>query len=227
MEIMPYRDEHGIRPSERQPVEAVVATGWRAGASLLNGETVVLRELRQSDASSLLAMLSTEEVSRFISPPPTSVEGFERFITWTHRQRAAGTYVCFAVTIRGFDTAIGIFQIRALDEAFGSAEWGFAIGSPFWGQGVFQEAAALVLDFTFDTLGTHRLEARAAVVNGRGQGALRKLGAVQEALLRHSLRRGDTTLDQLLYTILAEEWRARRAPVSTVRKPLAGSLSIH
>ena len=76
---------------------------------------VTLRELRLSDAPSLLAMLSTEEVSRFISPPPTTVEGFERFIAWTHRERAAGNYVCFAVVPHGMDTAIGIFQVRQLE----------------------------------------------------------------------------------------------------------------
>ncbi len=39
----------------------------------------------------------TVEVSRFISPPPTTVEGFERFILWAQRERQAGNYACFAV----------------------------------------------------------------------------------------------------------------------------------
>ena len=121
---------------------------------------MILRELRASDAPSLFALLTTEEVARFISPPPTTVEGFEKFIAWTMRQRTAGTYACFAVTLRGYDTAIGIFQIREMEPGFGTGEWGFAIGSPFWGTGVFQEGAELVLDFAFETVGVHRLEAR-------------------------------------------------------------------
>ena len=170
---------------------------------------MVLRELRLSDAASLFAMLTTEEVSRFISPPPSTVEGFERFISWTHRQRAAGTYVCFAVTLKGFDTAVGIFQVRELEAGFGTAEWGFAIGSPFWGTGVFQEGAKLVADFAFDVLGVHRLEARAAVRNGRGNAALQKIGAVQEAVLRKSFLRNGEYLDQVLYAIVEEDWRVR------------------
>ena len=129
---------------------------------------MVLRELRASDAASLFALLTTEEVSRFISPPPSTVEGFERFIAWTLRQRVAGTYACFAVTVAGFDTAIGIFQVRETEPDFGTAEWGFAIGSAFWGTGVFQDGAELAIDFAFATLGVHRLEARAAAKNGRG-----------------------------------------------------------
>ena len=85
------------------------------------------------------------------------------------------------------DTAIGIFQVRQLEPGFATAEWGFAIGSAFWGTGMFLDGAQLVVNFAFDVIGTHRLEARAAVKNGRGNGALRKLGATQEGVLRRSL----------------------------------------
>ena len=207
MEKMPYQvelDTVTILPS----IANVVSSDWQQGLPTLRGEQVVLRELRTSDAASLFAMLTTEEVSRFISPPPTTVAGFEGFINWTLRQRAAGTYACFAVTVAGFDTAIGIFQVRELESGFGTAEWGFAIGSAFWGTGVFQEGADLVLDFAFETLGVHRLEARAAVLNGRGNGALLKMGAVQECLLRKSFVRNGRSLDQVLYSILDSDWRA-------------------
>ena len=213
MEKMPYQvelDTVTILPS----IGDVVSSDWQHGLPTLRGEQVVLRELRTSDAASLFAMLTTEEVSRFISPPPTTVEGFEGFINWTLRQRTAGTYACFAVTVAGFDTAIGIFQVRSTEPGFGTAEWGFAIGSDFWGTGVFQEGAELVVDFAFETLGTHRLEARAAVKNGRGNGALQKLGAVQECLLRKSFHKNGEYLDQVLYALLDMDWRGSRAPMT-------------
>src|SRR5689334_13912087 len=72
-----------------------IASDWKAKAPVLLGSRVALRELRLSDASALLSVLTTEEVTRFISPPPTTVEGFERFITWANARRAAGTYICF------------------------------------------------------------------------------------------------------------------------------------
>jgi RimJ/RimL family protein N-acetyltransferase len=154
-------------------------------------------------------------VTRFISPPPTSVEGFERFIAWTHRERAAGRYVCFAVAPNGMDAAIGLLQVRQLDPGFTTAEWGFAIGSQFWGTGVFLDAANLVVEFAIEEMGVHRLEARAAVANGRGNGALRKFGAHQEGILRKSFLRNGEYLDQVLWTILHDEWRRRRATWST------------
>jgi ribosomal-protein-alanine N-acetyltransferase len=215
MEKMPFRDENPAMDVQAVIHAAsgvsVTSTDWRNGLPTLAGSKLTLRDLRLSDAPSLLAMLATEEVSRFISPPPTTVEGFERFIAWTHRERAAGNYVCFAVVPEGTDTAVGLFQVRQLEPGFGTGEWGFAIGSPYWGSGIFLEGARLVVNFAFEIIGVHRLEARAAVQNGRGNGALRKLGAVQEGVLRKSFLRNGEYLDQVLWTIMDEDWRQAKA----------------
>jgi RimJ/RimL family protein N-acetyltransferase len=164
-----------------------------------------------SDASALLEMLALDEVARFISPPPTSVDGFERFIAWAHRERAAGRHICLAVVPDGMDTAVGIFQVRQLEPQFTTAEWGFALGRTFWGTGIFQASARLTIDFAFDTIGVHRLEARAAVANGRGNGALAKLGAVKEGVLRRGFLRNGQYFDQALWSIVREDWRQAKA----------------
>ena len=117
---------------------------------------------------------------------------------WTHGERAAGLHTCFAVAVGGTDTAVGLFQVRQLEPGWAAAEWGFALGSSYWGTGVFIDGAQLVVDFAFGTIGVHRLEARAAAQNGRGNGALRKVGATQEGVLRKSFQRNSEYLDQVL-----------------------------
>lgn len=190
---------------------STVSTDWRETAPVLTGRMVTLRELELSDAPSLLAMLTTAEVARFISPPPTTVEGFERFIAWANRERRNGTYVCFAVVPHGMTSAVGLFQVRQLERGFATAEWGFALGSAFWGTGVFVDGAQLIVDFTFDVIGCRRLEARAAHANGRGNGALRKIGAVQEAVLRGSFQYQGQYIDQVLWSIVDTEWRQAKS----------------
>jgi RimJ/RimL family protein N-acetyltransferase len=204
MEKMPYQ------PDLDQPAQTAsqtITSDWRTSMPVLVGAKVTLRELEVSDAPALFSMLTPEEVSRFISPPPTTVEGFEKFITWARAERAAGRYVCFAVVPHGMQTAIGLFQVRQLEPGFATAEWGFAIGSAFWGTGMFVDGGQMVVKFAIETLSVLRLEARAAVANGRGNGALRKLGAVQEGILRRSFLKNGQFLDQMLWSILAEEWR--------------------
>lgn len=208
-----------IAPTAVMPSTVTAATtDWRQSVPVLTGGLVTLRELEISDAASLFEMLTTQEVARFISPPPTTVEAFERFITWARRERGNGDNVCFAVVPHGLTKAVGLFQIRKLDAAFSTAEWGFALGSPFWGTGTFMDGAELAVAFAFTTLGVSRLEARAAILNGRGNGALRKIGAVQEAVLRRSFLCQGQYLDQVLWSILEPDWRlAKAVSASSVR----------
>ena len=51
--------------------------------------------------------------------------------------------------------------------------------------------------------------------NGRGNGALRKLGAVQEGILRRSFLCNGQYLDQALWSILEDDWRR----VKETRRP--------
>ena len=190
---------------------------WQSSLPVLMGKQVVMRELRASDAPSLFAVLTTPEVSRFISPPPPTVQEFDRFIARSIRQRETGAGACFAVTLEGFDTAVGIFQVRSLDADFNTAEWGFALGSAFWGTGVFPESAELVLQFIFTTLGVHRLEARSMVQNGRGTRAVQKVGGVQEGVLRKSFFLDGEYHDQVLHSIMANDWQASRRRAMPVR----------
>lgn len=216
MEMLPYHtgDELGTRYHEWEQLPTfgpVTTEDWRAGLPVLSGPGLTLRELDITDAPALFAQLTTEEVARFISPPPTSVAGFEKFIGWAHRQRAAGKYACFAVVPAGETTAVGLFQICVLDPDRQIAEWGFALGSAYWGSGLFLAGAQQVVDFAFGQMGLLRLEARAAIPNGRGNGALHKLGAVMETVLRGSFERHGERLDQALWTIAREAWWARTA----------------
>jgi [ribosomal protein S5]-alanine N-acetyltransferase len=193
---------------------------WRLGLPVLSTGDVVLREVRLSDAHALVSLLTTPEITRFISAPPQTIAGFERFIAASQRLRASGEGACFAATLNGCDTAIGLFQVRQVspseDEArqlggaMDTAEWGFAIGSPFWGTGIFEQGAALLLEFAFERVRVHRLEARCAVKNGRGVKALLKVGAVPEGILRKAFACGDEYLDQVLYAIVEQDWRACR-----------------
>ena len=188
-----------------------VSTSWRERLPVLVGEQITLRELHDGDAPALMAMLSSSEVARFISPPPSTLDGFARLIRWARREREQGGYVCFAVVPHGMTAPVGLFQLRRIEKGFVTAEWGFALGSAYWGTGIFSEAARLLVDFAVETIGVRRLEARAVAANGRGNGALRKIGAVQEGLLRRSFLKDGRYVDQVLWSILADEWRESKA----------------
>jgi len=202
----------------RTPAPASVALDgdWTTALPVLKGNRLMLRELVRTDALSLLSMLSTEEVAKFISPPPTTPQGFEKFIAWAQRERQAGNQFTFGMVPEGCDHAVGLLQVRAIAPRFSVAEWGFAVGSPFWGTGMFLAGARMTLDFAFQNTAVNRLEARAVVQNARGNGALRKLGAVQEGVLRGSLLKDGKYLDQIMWSIISQDWFQAKAVWSQV-----------
>lgn len=200
-----------IRPRVVRRVPALtLIKHWRDALPVLENHGVQLRELRAEDSITLGPMLSTQEVARYIAPPPATPAEFKQFVEWTHRVRSQGRHVCYAVIPPAVGEPVGILQIWPLEQSFDVAEWGFAVGQDFWGTGLFEKAAELVLDFAFDTLRVHRLEARAALENGRGNGALRKVGAHPEGVLRRCFHVNGRHLDHVMWAMFADEWRQRR-----------------
>jgi RimJ/RimL family protein N-acetyltransferase len=193
----------------REPAAPVAA--WKDGLPVLRGSRVTLRELRFDDGEALLPLITAPEVVRFMSPTPEAPNWFATFISTTSRERQAGRYAGFAIVPHGHDRPVGLVQLRQLDPGFSTAEWGIALGSGWWGKGLFEDTGRLVLAFAFETLGVHRLEARVAAQNARGNAAVGKLGAVAEGLLRRSLRTAEGELDQVLWSWLDDDWRRDEA----------------
>ena len=191
-----------------EAVPRTISSDWKQRLPVLTGNGFHLRELRTSDAASLFAMLTTEEVARFISPPPTSVEASRSSSTGPigGGQRAGTRASRWYPRARD---AVGIIQFHALGDSFEVAKWGFALGSAYWGTGLFT-GAPLVLDFAFEMWGCAH-GGPAVTMNGRGNGALRKMGAVQEATLRQSFSKGLRRYDKNLWSILPGDWRRAKA----------------
>jgi RimJ/RimL family protein N-acetyltransferase len=182
---------------------------WQSGIPVRTGEIVQVREVCTADAPALAELLTDPVVIQHVSPPPGNTSAFEAFIERSQQQRRRGEGVCFGIVPHGLDSAVGIIQLRALDPGLFAAEWGFALGAAFWGTGTFIDAANLVAEFAFDIMHVHRIEARAVEANGRGNGALQKIGAKAEGSLSRAFKRDGNYLTQMMWGLTAEDWRQR------------------
>ena len=199
------------RPDDLPKFAVPRRADWWAELPELVSREVTLRALRPADAGSLVTTLGSPSVKQYISPGPATLDDARGFIDWTHRARQAGRYITFGIVPNGLSEVVGLFQIWPLEQSFRTAEWGFALGHPFWGTGLFVESARLVADFAFETLGAARIEGRSATENGRGNAALRKLGAVPEGLLRRCFEcTGGVVRDHVLWALLDDDWRRVR-----------------
>ena len=184
----------------------ILTSTWRTELPTLSGRSVTLREIAAHDLAAVVDVLSVGDATRFGNDGPVSDLAVQELIDRAVRDRAAGHAFTYIITLTASRALVGLVQVRQLDPGFEAAEWECTIVPSSRGTGVFLESARLVGSFTFGTIGTHRLEARVLLQNGRANGALRKLGAVQEGILRRSLRRQGEYFDQVLWSLLKEDW---------------------
>ena len=179
---------------------------WPGELPMLTGRLVTLREPTAADLRPLIDLRSITDTTSFGIDEPSPELAMQQLIDRAGRERASGTAFTYVVTISSSRAVVGLVQARQIDLSWESAEWECTIAPSWRGTGVFLETARLVGSFAFGSVGVHRLEARVALQNGRANGALRKLGAVQEGVLRQSVRRGGEYVDQVLWSLLKEDW---------------------
>jgi ribosomal-protein-alanine N-acetyltransferase len=185
---------------------SVYVPNWRNELPTLTARLVTLREPVAQDLGPLVDLLSAADATRFGMEDQNTEVGVQRLIDGVARERTAGRSFTYAVTTGSMRPAVGLIQVRQLDPAFEIAEWECTLAPSARGTGVFVETLRLVGSFAFDSVGVRRLETRVLLQNGRGNTALRKLGAVEEGILRRSIRRNGEYVDQVLWSLLKEDW---------------------
>jgi ribosomal-protein-serine acetyltransferase len=92
-----------------------------------------------------------------------------------------------------------------------TGEIGYWVRSTHEGRGLVTRAVVALIDEAFDHVGVHRVCIRAGVRNLRSRAIPERLGFVQEGVLRGEGRGSDGFYDLVVYGLLEDEWRARRA----------------
>jgi RimJ/RimL family protein N-acetyltransferase len=153
---------------------------------VLVGDGIRLREVDPIDAAALTALFQLPEVSAYLDPPPGTIEEFAAWIALSQSRRADGKAACYTL-LTGDGEVSGLFMALRTDHDPARAEIGFAMAPHLWGSGVFLTTIQLYLDFLFSQWGVTTLVGKTRALNGRGVGAMRKLGA---RVIEHAERAG-------------------------------------
>lgn len=170
---------------------------------------LVLRRFRASDAEALAAYRSDPEVARYQGwDPPVPLERAVAFVQEVAElDPTAPGWFQYAVDLRG--ELIGDVGVN-LHENLEQADIGYTLARAHQGRGYATEAVGRVLEHLFAERGLHRVAAECDARNERSAMLLRRLGFRQEGhRVAGTLHKGEWT-DDLLFGLLASEWRAAR-----------------
>lgn len=131
----------------------------------------------------------------------------------------------FLIFRTGDDVLLGGISLNNIRRGVAqSASLGYWIGEPYARQGYMAEALSAVLDFAFEQLKLHRVEAACLPENAASQGLLRKLGFAEEGYARGYLRINGQWQDHVLFALLYDDPRGvdarawRHKPLSLPRR---------
>ena len=120
-----------------------------------------------------------------------------------------GTAATFAVVENNGARLVGVASLMIKSE-HRRAELGYWIALDRWNQGYATESNQRLVDFGFEVLGLHRIEARHFLRNPASGRVMLKLGMKAEGVERDAAVKGDRYESFAVYSILEEEWRAAR-----------------
>lgn len=168
-----------------------------------------LDALHEDDAEALFAYRAEPAVARYQGWRPASQAEALDFIRAQQRVSTAqrDCWIQRAIRLHADGCLIGDLGLHLPADADGSCEFGITIAPPHQGQGYAREALRAVLDVVFREYGMHRVYASIDPRNLASAALLRALGMRQEAHFRESLKLHGEWVDDVIYALLAREWR--------------------
>lgn len=125
--------------------------------------------------------------------------GFSRN-AWVKKQR-----IKWAIRLKSEENKL-IGQCELFDlQAQSKAELGYWLGADYHSQGIMTEALGAVVCYGFNIMGLHRIYAYTSTQNMPSRALLRKVGFVEEGILRQNDKRDGVWDDSVLTAILKSD----------------------
>jgi RimJ/RimL family protein N-acetyltransferase len=172
---------------------------------------LLIREFEPSDVDPVFRYTAEQQGIFFHENPTLTQSDVEDWLNELLRlaQEPERMRHQFAVDLRESGTLIGTARVHVdvPDDHQGSV--GYAFWHDHWGKGIATEAATAMLDFGFDQLGLHRIEATIDPDNAASVRIAEKLGMRLEGHMKERFSTPDGWRDSLLYATTEDEWRRR------------------
>lgn len=176
------------------------------GPVFLEGDVVTLRTIEEEDLSFLQKCVNDPAIWRAIGAPEPVNSKQERAAFFDEVVSDDDT---IDLLIAVDAAPVGTTSFWPSEETVSKAELGYWVGPDYQRQGYASEAVELMIEYGFQQLGFHRIEARVYEYNEASQNLLDGLGFVHEGSHREAAFIDGEYQDTLWYSLLAEEWRAQ------------------
>jgi RimJ/RimL family protein N-acetyltransferase len=171
-------------------------------------DRLLLRKLEINDREDFFTYRSLPEVCEYQSFMPKNIREAGGFISnIPSESNIPNTWFQLAIVNKNEEMLIGDIGIHFLEDN-AQVEIGYTLAPGHQGQGYAIEALKAVISYLFSELKKHRITASVDPNNIKSIRLLEKLDMRKEAHFIKSYRMGDMWVDDCIYAILEEEWKA-------------------
>jgi len=172
-----------------------------------------LRAISPADVDDFYAIYSNPEVMRYWSTPPLPDNDAARKLIDEIRTDIEHEQILkWGIALEG--RLIGSVTLFHVNLTHRRAELGYALGRPYWRQGYMQETLQVVLNYAFEVLSLHRIEADVDPRNAASMRVLERLGFQREGYLRERWQVNGEIQDAIFYGLLRPGWDQRKGILS-------------
>ena len=185
-----------------------------AETPMLDTDRLVLRRIEYADRQDWFAAFCSPGALDYLidferAPREEDMDGI---VEWAERIFVSKTGIRWAITLKPSHQMIGSCGFHLYDGRNQKLEIGYELHSAYWRRGIMTEAVAAVLQFCFERLEAHRVEADVTEGNVASAALLKKLGFTLEGIWRERLHWRGSFRSMWQFGLLAPEYRALRGP---------------
>ncbi len=172
----------------------------------LRTERLLLRRIKVSDTPEIFFLRSNEQVLEFIGKEPAAdEEAVKEFIQNVNLDIDSSQAIMWGIALlQNPDILIGNICYWRIQSQHHRAELGYTLHPDYWRKGIMKEAVLKVMDFGFDEMKLHSIEARTSSENLASTAILKSTGFVQEGYLKEEFCFRNKFYDTIIFSKVNE-----------------------
>lgn len=171
----------------------------------IEGKKIYLREVRLEDVNDdYYRWMNDKEITDYTESRfrPHSMEQLKDYVTRIHDQSNS---VFMAIVDKNTNKHIGNIKVGNINWIHRIGDVGIIIGEKnFWGRGYGSEAIELLAEYAFNKLNLHKLWAGCYVVNKGSIVAFKKVGFIEEGVLKKQYFYNGKYVDGIVLGLVSE-----------------------
>lgn len=170
----------------------------------LETERLVLRKIdKEKDLADFFVLRSDAKVMKYIPRPvATDPQEVVDLINAGNEGYERGEMLSLAISLKETDTFIGVVGFYRINWENHRTEIGYILNPLHSGKGYVHEACSALINFAFEEIGFHSLEAVIHPDNIKSIHVVEKLGFVKEAHFKENELFNNEFIDTLVYSLL-------------------------